>query len=136
MMLVPKEKPIPFKHNDLLDMKNWIHFLPSILNQGRVSHFIEVPDDNPEPEEFQKKEKAKDPFEERMKSIVKDKFIDSGSLTNVKITPWKLSQVYEDKVYINPYIKLLEETPDFDQKDNKVDYGIICVKSLIWPRSL
>ena len=39
-------------------MKNWIHFLPSILNQGRVSHFIEVPDDNPEPEEFQKKEKA------------------------------------------------------------------------------
>ena len=136
MMLVPNEKPIPFKHNDLLDMKNWIHFLPSILNQGRVSHFIEVPEDNPEPEEFQKKEKAKDPFEERMKSIVKDKFIDSGSLTNVKITPWKLSQVYEDKVYINPYIKLLEETPDFDpadQKDNKADYGIICVKSLIWP---
>ena len=45
----------------------------------------------------------------------------------------KLSQVYEDKIYINPYIKLLEETPDFDQKDNKADYGIICVKSLIWP---
>ena len=74
-----------------------------------------------------------------MKSIVKYKFIDSSSLTNVKIIPWKLSQVYEDKIYINPYIKLLEETPDFepdfDQKDNKVDYGIICVKSLIWPRS-
>ena len=68
-----------------------------------------------------------------MKSILKDKFIDSGSLTNVNITPWKLSQVYEDKIYINPYIKLLEETPDFDQKDNKADYGIICVKSLIWP---
>ena len=38
-------------------MKNWIHLLPSILNQGRVSHFIEVPEDNPEPEEFKKKKK-------------------------------------------------------------------------------
>ena len=108
MMLVPKEKPLSFKHNDLLDMKNWIHFLPSILNQGRVSHFIEVPEDNPEPEEFQKKKKKpKNLFEERMKSILKNKFIDSSSLTNVKIIPWKLSQVYEDKIYINPYIKLL-----------------------------
>ena len=62
MMLVPNEKPIPFKHNDLLDMKNWIHFLPSILNQERFSHFIEVPKDNPEPEEFQKKRKSKRPF--------------------------------------------------------------------------
>ena len=88
MMLVPKEKPIPFNHNDLLDINNWIHFLPSILNQGRVSHFIEVPEDNPE--EFQKKEKAKNPFEERMKSIVKDKFIDSSSLTKVKIIPFEI----------------------------------------------
>ena len=88
MMLVPKEKPIPFNHNDLLDINNWIHFLPSILNQVRVSHFIEVPEDNPE--EFQKKEKAKNPFEERMKSIVKDKFIDSSSLTKVKIIPFEI----------------------------------------------
>jgi radial spoke head protein 4A len=136
MMLVPNEKPLPFKHNDLLNMKNWIHFLPSILKQGRVSHFIEVPEDAPDPEEYQKKERSKDPFDERMKSITKDNFLLSGSLTNVKIPAWKLCQVYEDKVYINPYIKLLEETPDFDpadQKDNKADYGIICIKSLIWP---
>ncbi len=63
-----------------------------------------------------------------MKSILKNKFIDSSSLTNVKITPWKLSQVYEDKVYINLYIKLLEETPDFDQKDNKVDMELFVLK--------
>jgi hypothetical protein len=62
MMLVPKEKPLSFKHNDLLDMKNWIHFLPSILNQERFSHFIEFPEDNPDPEELQKKRKSQRPF--------------------------------------------------------------------------
>ena len=136
-MFVPNEKPKPFKHDDLLDMKNWIHYPPSILKQGRVSHFINVPEDAPDPEEYTKKEKEKDPFEKRIKPIVEDITIKSNSLTNVKIPAWKLSQVYEDKVYVNPYIKLLDETqPDFDpteQKDNKGDYGIICVKSLIWP---
>ena len=43
----------------------------------------------------------------------------------------------EENIYINPYIKLLDEkAPDFDpseQKENKCDYSIICVKSLIWP---
>ena len=91
----------------------------------------------PDPEEFRKKEMEKDPFEKRIKPITEDITIKSNSLTNVKIPSWKLSQVYEDKIYINPYIKLLDEkAPDFDpaeQKDNKCDYTIICVKSLIWP---
>ena len=42
------------------------------------------------------------------------------------MNPWRLEQQYEDNVYVNPYIKLLDETqPDFDpleQKENKMNY--------------
>ena len=42
---VPNEKPKQFKHSDLVSLKNWIHYPPSILKQGRVSHFIEPPEE-------------------------------------------------------------------------------------------
>ena len=135
--LTPEEKPKQFKHEDLLDLKNWIHFPPSILKQGRVSHFIEAPEDA-DPEEFRKKEMEKDPFEKRIKPINEDiGIMGASNFSEIKISPWKLTQYFEDEIYTNPYIKLLDEkAPDFDpaeQKDNKCDYSIICVKSLRWP---
>ena len=134
---VPEEKPKQFKHDDLINLKNWIHYPPSILKQGRVSHYIEPPEDA-DPEEFRKKEMEKDPFEKRIKPVTEDNNIKAGSqFCEIEITPWKLNQYFEDQIYINPYIKLLDEkAPDFDpaeQKDNKCDYTIICVKSLLWP---
>ena len=61
----------------------------------------------------------------------------ASNFSEIKISPWKLTQYFEDEIYTNPYIKLLDEkAPDFDpaeQKDNKADYSIICVKSLRWP---
>ena len=43
--------------------------------------------------------------------------------------PWKLTQYMEDNIYVNLYIKLLDEkSPDFDsseQKENKCDYSLI-----------
>ena len=56
------------------------------------------------------------------------------------MTPWRIEQQYEDNVYINPYIKLLDETqPDFDpneQKENKMNYSCIALKSLRWPGAI
>lgn len=130
-----------FKHNDLINMKNWIHYPPGILKEGRVSHFIEVPEDQPDldPEEFKKKIIMNDPFDKRIKPITEDKQIISNAFTQIKISPWKLTQHYESTVYINPYIKMIDETsPDFDPtqvKDNQLDYSLICIKSLIWPGS-
>ena len=131
------EKPKPFKHEDLTNLKTWIHYPPNILKQGRVSHFIEAPEDA-DPEEFKKKQIEMDPFEKRIKPITEDVLIKGASeISNIKIIPWKLTQYMEDSIYINPYIKLLDEkAPDFDpaeQKENKCDYSLICVKSLIWP---
>ena len=79
-----------------------------------------------------------DPFEKRIKPITEDNLIYGASqISNIKIIPWKLTQYMEEDIYVNPYIKLLDEkAPDFDpaeQKDNKCDYSLICLKSLIWP---
>lgn len=134
---VPNEKPKQLKHEDLIQLKTWIHYPPSILKQGRVSHFLEPPEEA-DPEEFKKKAMEADPFEKRIKPITEDKFIQgASSISNIKISPWKLTQYFEDQIYTNPYIKLLDEkAPDFDpleQKDNSCDYTVICVKSLLWP---
>ena len=51
---VPNEKPKKFKHEDLTNLKNWVHYPPSILKQGRVSHYLEPPEEV-DPEEFKKK---------------------------------------------------------------------------------
>ena len=136
---VPNEKPKKFKHNDLIDLKNWIHYPPNILKQGRVNHYIEVPEEGEvDAEELKKKIVAADPFGKRIKPVIEDDYISGASnISNIKISPWKLSQYFEDQIYTNPYIKLLDEkAPDFDpleQKDNKCDYSVICVKSLRWP---
>lgn len=132
--LTPSEKPKPLKYEDLISLKNWIHYAPGILNCGRVSHIIEVPE-NIDPDEYKKKVLVNDPFDKRMKPAFDDKKI---RITQQKeIVPWSLSQIYDDSIYVNPYIKLLDETaPDFDpleQKDNKEYYIILCVKSLHWP---
>ena len=135
--LILNEKPKPFKHEDLTNLNNWIHYPPSILKQGRVSHFIESQEEA-DPEEYKKKQIELDPFEKRIKPVTEDIFIQSVSqISKIKIPAWKLTQYMEENIYINPYIKLLDEkAPDFDpseQKENKCDYSIICVKSLIWP---
>ena len=136
--LTPAEKPKQLKYNDLLNKNNWIHFPPSILNCGRVSHMIEDPPEGVDPEEFKKQIIAKDPFDKRMQRISEDKKIFINQ--KLRINPWRIEVGYENNVYINPYIKLLDETqPDFDpneQKDNIANFLIICIRSLRWPGAI
>ena len=133
--LTPAEKPKHLKYNDLLNMNNWIHFPPGILNCGRVSHMAEEPPEGVDPEEFKKQVIARDPFDKRMQKISEDKKIFINQ--KLRINPWRIDIGYEDNIYINPYIKLLDETqPDFDpneQKDNNVNFLAICLRSLRWP---
>lgn len=139
--LTPSEKQKPFTNEEISDMKTWIHFPPSILNCGRVSHFIDETPEGVDPDEYRKKIMDKDPFEKRIKPITNDKGIESGFKSDyIEITPWRLDQYYENNIYINPYIKMLDEnSPDFDpneQKDNKANYTITVVRSLRWPGAI
>ena len=133
--LTPAEKPKQLKYHDLLKKENWIHFPPGILNCGRVSHMTEEPPEGVDPEEFKKQVIAKDPFDKRMQKISDDKKIFINQ--KLRINAWRIDSGYENNIYINPYIKLLDETqPDFDpneQKDNMANFLVICIRSLRWP---
>ena len=62
----------------MMKMDSWLHYVPSILKQGRLTHMDPKPADGggeeePEdPEVLKKKEIAKDPWEPRLKPIIKD----------------------------------------------------------------
>jgi hypothetical protein len=133
--LTPAEKPKKLNYNDLIKSENWIHFPPGILNCGRVSHMTEDPPEGVDPEEFKKQVIAKDPFDKRMQKISEDRKIFINQ--RIRINPWRIETGYEDNIYINPYIKMLDETaPDFDpneQKDNMANFLAISIKSLRWP---
>ena len=58
-------------------MDNWIHYTPSILNQGRTvreePEFTEDFDDEEEQNKIKKKLVDKDPYMPRLVSIIEDK---------------------------------------------------------------
>ena len=62
----------------MLKLDNWLHHIPSILKQGRLTHLDAKPAEGEggeevDPEELKKREIAKDPWEPRLKPITKDK---------------------------------------------------------------
>lgn len=141
--LTPAEKPKKLTYKELSDLKFWIHYPPGILKNGRVSHIIDDPPEGVEPEEHKKKIMDADPFDKRLEPVDNDRKILSGYgevLDYEGIVPWKLEQFYEDNVYINPYVKMLDETqPDFDpaeQKENNMNYSLITLRSLRWPGAI
>ena len=133
--LAPAEKPKQLKYYDLINMENWIHYPPGILKCGRVSHLTEEVPEGIDPDEFKKQVIAKDPFDKRMKKISEDNKIFVNQ--KLRINSWRIDPGYEDNIYVNPYIKLLDETqPDFDpneQKDNLANFLVIAIRSLRWP---
>ena len=137
--LVPAEKPKRLTNENLTSLDYWIHYPPGILNNGRISHIIDDPPEGVEPEDHKKKIIDADPFDKRMGAASNDKKILTGFSYSQKysgITPWRIEKSYEDNIYINPYVKMLDETqPDFDpaeQKENKMNYSLVVVKSLRW----
>ena len=136
--LTPAEKPKQLKYDDLISMDNWIHYPPGILICGRVSHLTEEVPEGIDPDEYKKQVIAKDPFDKRMKKISEDNKIFVNQ--KLRINSWRIDPGYEDNIYVNPYIKLLDETqPDFDpneQKDNLANFLAISIRSLRWPGAI
>ena len=137
--LVPAEKPKRLTNENLTSLDYWIHYPPGILNNGRISHIIDDPPEGVEPEDHKKKIIDADPFDKRMGAASNDKKICSNfsvSKDYAGLLPWRIDQYYEDNIYINPYVKMLDETqPDFDpaeQKENKMNYSLVVIKSLRW----
>ena len=122
----------PVRILDVINLKNWVHFIPGLLKEGRTVHMEREAPEGKDPEEFKKEYEAKDKFDDLLASIELDAKLTS-SIPNIKIPAWKLQFMYDDKIYINPNIKVdLESDPD-QKKDNTANYTIVCLKSLRWP---
>jgi hypothetical protein len=116
------EVPKP-KTEDMLKLENWVHFVPSILQQGRLTHMdAKAPEGEGEgdvdPEELKKREIAKDPWEPRLKPIVKD------NKTKGDLPAWVVRSQ-------NCGHKFLDEKT----QQCKNNYGVVVVKSMWWPGS-
>lgn len=98
--------------------KNWVHANKSILNNNRVSHMEPEGEEygEMEPEEIQKLQDKQDPPEPRLKPITEDETKDEED------TAWTLRLVGDQT-----------RTPDIKGKSNH--YGVVVVKSTIWPGS-
>lgn len=60
----------------------WVHYTPSILKQGRLTHKEAQTDEGEEEveaEELQKREVAKDPWEPLLKPITQDNKVNGGN---------------------------------------------------------
>ena len=121
--------------NESLLLNNWVHFEKGILNEGRIMHKEPDPESIPENSDAeQEKIKIikKDPFDEVLKSVLNDKPIKSP-IPNMVIPAWKLSYVYDDKIYTNPHIIRDPTDEESMKKDITVNSTIVSVRSLIWP---
>jgi radial spoke head protein 4A len=116
--------------NDCLNIRNWVHFLPGILKEGRTVHEEKEAPEGVEPEDFKKQILANDPFDPRLKSISDDGPV-KCPIPNIIIPAWKLSYTYDDKIYTNPHI--IQNPDDEVKKDNSVNNTIVFLRSLIWP---
>jgi len=130
--LEPVDEPREADTNECLMMKNWVHFQPSILKEGRLVHMEKEAPEGKDPEELKKEIIANDPFEPRLKSISNDSLI-KCPIPNVRIPAWKLSYCYDDKIYTNQDIIINPEDPESLKKDTSISRVIIHLRNLIWP---
>ena len=118
--------------NECLNIKNWVHFSPSILKEGRTVHMEKEAPEGKDPDEFKKEIVSNDPFEPRLKSISNDTLI-KCTIPNIKIPSWKLSYCYDDKIYTNQDIIINPEDEESLKKDTSISRVIINLRNLIWP---
>lgn len=98
--------------------KNWVHYVPSILTQGRTTHLDGKPvgDEEIEPQDLLAREVAKDPWEPRLKPIGADKAHLGG------IPAWIIRTHGAQDAFV-----------DERSGNVNVNYGTVHVKSTWWP---
>ena len=117
-----KVEPLP-STTRAANLKAWVHFNPSILNNCRTMH-LDPPEDNGEegydPEEAKKAIERADPFEPRLKSICNDvKIKMSGKNEHAS---WTIRLVGDQTEYLTEAGKI-------------ICHGVVVLRSLIWPGS-
>jgi radial spoke head protein 4A len=129
------EESRPVRIQEAIVLKNWVHFIPGLLKEGRTVHMEREAPEGVEADKFKEQIEANDKFDDLLASVEKDMKLTS-SIPNIKIPAWKLQFMYDDKVYTNPNIKTDLETDPDQKKDPTANYTIVCCKSLRWPGAI
>ncbi|OMJ69194.1 hypothetical protein SteCoe_33151 [Stentor coeruleus] len=113
-----EEEPVYLTTTQLKDQNNWLHALPGILKCGRIVHMDpEVPDDADIDIEILKAQQIeKDPFEMRLKPIVKDAEVPT------------LGKGWVQR-YVNDPQEYIEKVP----KKGTCTFAVNVMRSLWWP---
>lgn len=113
-----EEEPVYLTTSQLKDQNNWLHALPSILKCGRIVHMDpEVPEDvDIDIEILKARQIEQDPFEERLKPIVKD----------VEVPALGKGWVQR---YVNDPQEYIEKVP----KKGTYTFAVNVMRSLWWP---
>jgi len=106
---------------EMCDIGAWQHYPLSILKQGRLTHKegkANEGEEDVEPEELQKREVAKDPWEPRLKQISTDKATKGG------LPAWVIRSYNVNDSFL-------------EGKSGKCtqNFGVVVVRSLWWPGS-
>ena len=111
---------------DMAKPENWVHANQNILKACRVAHMEpEPPQDAPDDfdiEELKKQIEAADPYEPRLKPIIADQEI--AVAENGKQKPWTVKLMGDKSEYQDPA-----------KPTKKLNYGVVVVRSLLWPGS-
>jgi len=103
--------------NDKLNLNNWQHYSQAILKEGRIKHGEITEEEDEEKKEKLMKQKLKDdPFQERLKTLSKDKYLDLP-------TCW-IVRAHGDPSSGHRHLF---------KKDQSTNDVVISLRSLVWP---
>ena len=113
-----EEEPTYLNTVQLKDMSNWVHAHPGILKAGRIIHMEpEIPDDPDIDVEILKAQQIeKDPFEERLKPITRDREV-----------------MGLGKSWVHRHVGDIQEYSEKPPKKGKCTFAVNILKSLWWP---
>jgi len=116
-----EEEPTYLQTHQLKDLNNWVHTLPGVLKCGRVVHMDpEVPDDaDIDIEILKAKQIEQDPFEERLKSLAKDREVPGLG-----------------RAWVHRYVGDVQEYTEKVPKKGKCTFAVNVFKSLWWPGTM
>ena len=103
----------------MADLSKWVHYTPSILLQGKLTHTPGQPlpgEEDVEEETLLAREVKKDPWEERLKPIT----LDNKTMGNMPA--WVLRSYGTNESFIDP-----------KTGKSSVNFGTVMVKSMWWP---
>jgi len=110
------EEPVKPTMRELIDINTWLHYVPAVLKEGRLTHFEPEFEEEEEKEKYMKMALIKDPYEVRLKPITIDRPVQGYP------SAWNMRFYGDTTLYAT------------ETKSRKKEmHGCAFLESLVWP---